>query len=83
MPNLEREQMDLYRLLVDRLHEAAAPDAAAREAVYQDCRETVARASEDPDRRELMLATLEKIIRRQEMQAIYKEALRANAAGDT
>jgi hypothetical protein len=30
-----------------------------------------------------MLATLEKVIRRQEMQAIYEEALRANAAGDT
>lgn len=65
-----------YTLMVfDRLAAAGAPDANERERIYSACRDEVATAWPDKAQREKELAELEKVIRRQEMQAIYEESL--------
>jgi len=66
-------------MVFDRLHEAAAPDAVAREAIYAACRAEVAAGHADAGERELALAALEKVIRRQEVQALYEESLTRGA----
>lgn len=68
---------DYVRLVFDRLAAAGAPDAAAREAIYAACRSEVAAAHGDAARRGGELEALEKVIRRQEMQAIHEETLNA------
>ncbi|MDP4034170.1 MAG: hypothetical protein Q8P60_15215 [Pseudorhodobacter sp.] len=67
--------MDPYRLLFDKLLAAGLPDAAARESIYAGCRAEVAAAYTDEIMREKALAALEKVIRRQEVQALYEESL--------
>ena len=67
--------MDYTRMVFDRLSARGAPDAAAREQIYQACRDEVAVAHTDPDARALELEKLEKVIRRQEMQALHEESL--------
>lgn len=68
---------DYVRLVFERLAAAGAPDATGREAIYADCRAQVAAAHDDAARRATELEALEKVIRRQEMQAIYEETLNA------
>lgn len=68
--------MDLVRLVSDRLHAAGSPDARGRAAIYADCRALVAAAHADTAERDKELAALEKVIRRQEMQALYEETLK-------
>lgn len=68
--------MDLIRLVFDRLTIAGSPDADERARIYADCRIEVANAHLDEDGRAKALAELEKVIRRQEMQALYEESLR-------
>ncbi|MBZ0262433.1 MAG: hypothetical protein K8F90_17750 [Hyphomicrobiales bacterium] len=67
--------MDLVRLVFDRLHAAGSPDAYARERIYTECHAQVAATCSDEGEREKALAALEKVIRRQEMQALYEESL--------
>jgi len=67
--------MDLVRLVFERLAAAGSPDAQARAAIYADCRALVAAAHADAGERDKTLAALEKVIRRQEMQALYEETL--------
>lgn len=67
--------MDPYRLVFDRLNAAGLPDAEARELVYAECRAQVTAAYADPVLRERALAELEKVIRRNEVQALYEERL--------
>lgn len=67
--------MDLVRLVFDRLCAAGTPDDKQRAAIYQDCRALVAAAHDDTAERERALAALEKVIRRQEMQALYEQTL--------
>ena len=65
--------MDLVRLVFDRLDAAGMPDAAGRAAIYDACRaEGAARHPEERERQQA-LAALEKVIRRQEMQALHEE----------
>lgn len=68
--------MDLIRLVFDRLSAAGSPDADARAAIYADCRAYVATHAAES---EAALAELEKVIRRQEAQALYEEALERKA----
>lgn len=65
--------MDLVRLVFDRLHRAGTPDAARRAAIYGECRTVVSDLHPDPRQREAALLALEKVIRRQEMQALHEE----------
>jgi len=71
--------IDPYRLVIGRLHAAAAADAKARERIYAECRAHVAAtcsaAGLGEGERGKALAALEKVIRRQEMQALYEESL--------
>lgn len=67
--------MDFIRLVFDRLHAAGTPDAEARAAIYDACRADVAAAHTDAAARDKALEALEKVIRRQEMQAVYEETL--------
>jgi hypothetical protein len=67
--------IDPYRLVFDRLHAAGSPDANARERIYAECRAQVAAACADEGKRGKALAALEKIIRRQEMQALYEQSI--------
>lgn len=67
--------MDLVRLVFDRLAAAGSPDEQARVEIYADCRALVAAAHADTIERDKELAALEKVIRRQEMQALYEETL--------
>jgi len=67
--------MDLVRLVCDRLYEAGSPDAEARAAIYADCRARVAAMHADAVERAKVLSELEKVIRRQELQALYEESL--------
>jgi hypothetical protein len=69
--------MDYTRLVFDRLLAAGKPTAAEREDIYQACRSEVAALANDEAARAKALAALEKVIRRQEMQAIYEETLDA------
>ena len=66
---------DYTRMVFDRLTAAGAPEAKEREKIYAACRDEVAAEWPDPDYREKELEALEKVIRRQEMQAIYEESL--------
>ena len=70
--------MDLVRLVFDRLSAAGSPDAETRAAIYADCRTEVVSMYSDPVQREKELGKLEKVIRRQEMQALYEEGLHGN-----
>lgn len=65
--------MDLIRLVFDRLNAETSPDARRRGEIYDGCRAEVAAGIGDPDQRRKALADLEKVIRRQEMQAIHEE----------
>jgi hypothetical protein len=67
--------MDFVRLVFDRLNAAGSPDADGRAAVYAECRAFTAAAHANAAERETALAALEKVIRRQEMQALYEESL--------
>jgi hypothetical protein len=67
--------MDHVRLVFDRLAAAGAPSEREREAIYAACRADVAATVADGKQRERALEQLEKAIRRQEMRAIYEEAL--------
>lgn len=71
--------MDYIRLVFDRLAAAGAPDAAAREAIYADCRAQVTAAHGDASLRKVELDKLEKAIRRQEMQALFEDSLKREA----
>ncbi len=70
--------MDLVRLVFDRLHAAGMPDAARRAAIYDECRAEVAAGHPEDPARQKALAELEKVIRRQEMQALHEENLRGS-----
>ena len=67
--------MDHYRLVFDKLLAAGLPDAEARERIYAECRAQVSAACPDAQARDKALAALEKVIRRQEMQALHEERL--------
>lgn len=74
--------MDFVRLVFDRLHAAGSPDTEARAAIYAECRVHVTAAHPHAAEREKALEALEKVIRRQEMQAVYEETLgQGNAHG--
>ena len=67
--------MDYTRLVFDRLNAAGPLNVAGREGLYTACRTEVAAAHADAGERARALDALEKVIRRQEMQAIYEETL--------
>jgi hypothetical protein len=67
--------MDLFRLVFDRLSAAGSPDAKRRAEIYADCRAEITLMCADAAQRDKELGKLEKVIRRQEMQAIYEEGL--------
>lgn len=67
--------MDYVRLVFDALNNAGAPDAEARAALYAACRLQVSAQFETPSAQERALADLEKVIRRQEMQALYEDSM--------
>ena len=67
--------MDLIRFVFDRLSAAGRPDAATRARIYEQCRAEIAARHEGQPSRAKALADLEKVIRRQEMQALYEESL--------
>lgn len=66
---------DHTRLVFDALLAAGSPDAEARARIYEACRADVAGGIADEAARAKELEALEKVIRRQEMQAIYEEEL--------
>lgn len=66
--------MDYIRLVFDRLLAAGTPNAEQRAAIYEGCRAEVAAVHEDAGLRERELEKLEKVIRRQEMQALFEES---------
>lgn len=66
---------DFTRLVFDALHAAGSPDANERARIYAACRAEVAGRFADDAARATALEALEKVIRRQEMQAIYEEGL--------
>ncbi len=70
--------MDLVRLVFDRLSAAGSPDAQERTAIYAACRAEVASKCADAAEARRELEKLEKVIRRQEMQALYEEGLDGN-----
>jgi len=67
---------DYTRMIFDLLLAAGTPDAQERAAIYEKCRKEVAEAHAEPQARTDALERLEKVIRRQEMQAIYEDTLR-------
>lgn len=69
--------MNHTRMLFDRLLAAGKPTAAERERIYEDCRKEVAALAKDDSARVKALDSLEKAIRRQEMQALYEDTLDA------
>ncbi len=71
--------MDLIRFVFDRLSAAGRPDAATRARIYEQCRAEIAARHEGQPSRAKALADLEKVIRRQEMQALYEESLERDA----
>ncbi|MEZ5818845.1 MAG: hypothetical protein R3D44_17360 [Hyphomicrobiaceae bacterium] len=71
--------MDLIRFVFDRLLAAGRPDAATRARIYDDCRAEIRARHGAQQEREEVLAELEKIIRRQEMQALHEESLERDA----
>lgn len=62
---------DYTRMVWGALDAAGSPDAEERARIYEACRAQVAGEHADKD----ALERLEKVIRRQEMQAIYEETL--------
>lgn len=68
---------DYTRKVFDRLLAAGTPDARERAAIYEQCRSETAAAHKDLLARADALERLEKVIRRQEVQALYEEASRA------
>lgn len=66
---------DYTRLVFDALYAAGSPDARQRARIYEDCRTQVAGRIADEAARAKALEALEKVIRRQEMQAIHEEGL--------
>lgn len=66
---------DYTRMVFDALAAAGSPDAEARAVIYEACRALVAGCIADETARAKALEALEKVIRRQEMQAIYEEGL--------
>jgi len=68
---------DYTRLVFTALHAAGSPDAGERARIYAGCRTQVASGIADEAARTKALEKLEKVIRRQEMQAIYEETLNA------
>ena len=73
--------MDLVRLVFDRLCVTGSPDSEGRAAIYADCRARVAAMHTEAAEREKALAELEKVIRRQELQALYEESLERSGRG--
>lgn len=69
---------DYTRMVFDALHAAGSPDAEARARIYEACRADVAGGTADETARAKALEALEKVICRQEMQAIYEEGLGGN-----
>lgn len=69
---------DYIRMVFDALHAAGSPDADERARIYAGCRAEVAGRFTDEAPRATALEALEKVIRRQEMQAIYEEGLGGN-----
>lgn len=68
--------MSDYTLMVfDALLAAGSPDIHERARIYARCRAQVAGEFADEAARVKALDALEKVIRRQEMQAIYEEGL--------
>ena len=65
--------MDYYRLVFDRLLAAGVPDGTTREQIYEACR-TEVKNTIATDRLPQELDKLEKVIIRQEMQALYEES---------
>ena len=65
--------IDFFRLVYDRSACAGTPDSEARAVIYAECRAWVRSSHADTATRESALASLEKVIRRQEMQALYEE----------
>lgn len=66
---------DYIRMVFDALLAAGSPDADERARIYAECRAKVAGEFADEADRAKALEALEKVIRRQEMQAIYEETL--------
>ena len=66
---------DYIRMVFEALDAAGSPDAAGRARVYAECRARVAGRFADAAERATALEALEKVVRRQEMQAIYEEGL--------
>lgn len=72
----EVNNLDYTRAIFDRLMAEGNPVAARRQEIYQEFRARVAAEhAQDGSARERALVALEKVIRRQEMQAIYEEGL--------
>lgn len=65
--------MDYTRLVFDRLHAAGPPDSEERQRIYQQCRDDISCSVAEAERVSA-LEKLEKVIRRQEMQALYEES---------
>lgn len=75
---IEARTMDFTRLVFDRLLAAGRPSESERDGIYAQCREEVLKTYADkPDFAEA-LQKLEKVIRRQEMQALYEDGLGDN-----
>lgn len=68
--------MDFIRFVFDRLAIAGSPDADERARIHAECRNEVATAHLDEGKRARAMAQLEKVIRREEMPALYEESLR-------
>lgn len=66
---------DYTRLVFDALYAAGSPDADERARIYEACRAQATGDLADEAARAKALDALEKVIRRQEMQAIYEEGL--------
>ena len=60
-------------MVFDALHAAGAPHTGERARIYQSCRDRVALEFAGQADRAKALEALEKVIRRQEMQAIYED----------
>lgn len=68
---------DYPRLITERLLAANADSEAAREAIFEACRQKVASSYSDADERARELDRLEKSIRRHRVQGHYEDGLRA------
>ena len=66
---------DYTRLVFDALQAADSPNAEGRARVYTACRSDVASGIADNAARSKALETQKRVVMRQEMQAIYEEAL--------